>query len=469
MFMPIYLIDQAIRTMSIALDFEPYRINTVEPIRISTRQERRRWLQEVEFNLFRLPAERVMIDLITDSGTGAMSSAQWSAMMRGDESYAGSASYQRLKEVCNDAFGIGNVIPTHQGRVSERLLVETIIGAPHAGRGMIVPNNAHFDTTRRMIEQSGAQAVNVLCMGGEGASVIAPFKGNVDLRQLEELLCERGEDVPFVMVTVTCNSNGGQPVSLENLRGVRKLCNRFGKMLFLDGCRFAENAWLIKEREARERDRGVRQIVREMFDLSDGAAMSARKDGLCNCGGLLLVRDEALYQKACGLCVLTQGFQASYGGVAGRDMEAMAVGVQEAMDESHLSCRVRGIARMEQRLIDAGVPVVRPAGGHAIYLDAEEFCGHLTPGDHPAQSLVCALYEHGGIRASRIGSVLRNERGQLLELVRLAIPRRVYTPAHLDYVVEVIIELRERVSAIKPAKMQVVEVKCGLEAALEIV
>jgi tryptophanase len=368
--------------------FEPYRVKSVEPIRFSTRDERRQWLRDAEHNLFRLHSEQVMIDLITDSGTGAMSSQQWAGIMRGDESYAGSASYHRLVEAARRVTGITNVLPTHQGRFSERLLVESLIGKSPAGAGLIVPNNAHFDTTRHMIEASGAQALNLLCIGGENPTNTSPFKGNIDLRKLEQLLAKRADSVPLVMMTITCNSNGGQPVSLENLRAVRDLCDRYEKLLILDACRFAENAWFIQQRETAERGRSVQSIVRELFDLCDGAVLSARKDVLCNIGGLLLMRDEELHRKASSLCVLTDGFQMTYGSLPGRDLEAIAFGLQEAIDEPTLAARIGAVEELGQSLIAAAVELVKPAGGHALYLDAQAFCPHLSREYHPAHALI---------------------------------------------------------------------------------
>lgn len=441
--------------MTIPIEFEPFRVKTVEPIHLTTREQRRRFLKDADHNLFRLRAEHVMIDLLTDSGTGAMSSQQWAGMMRGDESYAGSSSFHRLSETVQRITGIEFVLPTHQGRVAERLLVESIIGKAPTGNGMIVPNNAHFDTTRCMIEASGAEAYNLLCAEGDDAFNTAPFKGNLDPRKLEQLLepaTGMAGDVPFVMVTVTCNSNGGQPVSLANLRAVREICDRHGKMLILDACRFAENAWFIKQREAGQKDRPIHAIVREMFDLADGAVMSARKDALCNAGGLLLLRDEHFYRKACNLCVLTEGFQMTYGSLPGRDLDAIAVGLQEAMSESYLGGRSHLIARLAQQLAEAGITAVEPVGGHAIFLDAQRFCPHLGRADNPAHALACAIYEHGGIRGTRIGSVLRTRDEQPLDLVRLAIPRRTYTQSHLDYVARVVIDLKRQASTIPAVK-----------------
>jgi len=417
---------------------EPFRIKSVEPIRMSTPAERRRWLEEAGWNLFRLPSERVVIDLLTDSGTGAMSSEQWAGIMRGDESYAGAPSFYRFERAVQELTGFTHVLPTHQGRASERILCELMLGAGGAGRGKVVPNNAHFDTTRANIEHSGAEALDLLVPAGRDPSMKAPFKGELDTCRLESLLAERAADVPFVMVTVTCNSNGGQPVSLANLRAIRATCDRYGKPLILDACRFAENAWLIKQREPGQAGRPVSAIVRDMFDLVDGATISAKKDGLANTGGVLLLRDAALFRRASELLILTEGY-ITYGGLAGRDLEAMAVGFREVVDEDYLRYRLRSVAYLGEKLVAAGVAIVEPPGGHAIYIDASRFCPHLPAEQFPGQAVVCALYELGGVRACEIGSVLRGERADM-ELVRLAIPRRTYTQSHIDYVVEVVLE-----------------------------
>ena len=421
---------------------EPFRIKVVEPIRMTTAEERREYLKAAHYNLFRLPAEQVLIDLLTDSGTGAMSSEQWAAVMRGDESYAGARSFYRFQEALEEVTGFANVLPTHQGRASERILAELLLGAPGQGTGKVVPNNAHFDTTRANFEHSGASAVDLLTPAGRAAGVDEPFKGNMDLGRLEALLTERADDVPLVMVTVTCNSNGGQPVSLENLRGVRALCDRFGKPLFLDACRFAENAWFVREREAGQQERSVREIVRDMFDLADGATISAKKDGLVNMGGVLLLRDPALFEQASNLLILTEGY-VTYGGLSGRDLEAMAVGFREVLDPDYLRYRARSVAYLGDKLHEAGVATVRPAGGHAVYLDAAQFCAHLAPEQLQGQALACALYEAGGIRTCEIGRVMLGEHAPM-ELVRLAFPRRTYTQSHVDYVLEVILELAAR-------------------------
>ena len=421
---------------------EPFRIKSVEPIRMTTPRQRRQYLRQAGYNLFRIPAAHVIIDLLTDSGTGAMSSEQWAGVMRGDESYAGAASYYRFLEVVEQLTGMRNILPTHQGRASERILVEVMIGSGQAGRGRLVPNNAHFDTTRANIEHSGAEAVDLLTLQGASPTHLAPFKGNMDLAKLETLLDERADDVPFVMLTITCNSNGGQPVSLENIRAVRALCDRYGKSLFLDAARFAENAWFIKQREPGRAGQSVSQIVREMFELADGATISAKKDGLVNIGGVLLIRDYALFRQACDLLILTEGF-VTYGGLAGRDLEAMAVGFEEVLDEDYLRYRIRSIQYMGEKLLAGGVSIVQPPGGHAIYIDATDFCPHIPKMQFPGQAVACGLYELGGIRSCEIGSVMMGELA-VMESVRLAVPRRTYTQSHIDYVIEVVLALKTK-------------------------
>jgi tryptophanase len=466
--------------MTIAPDFEPFRPTAIAPVQAitTTPQQRRRFLIEAEHNLFRLRSDQVMIDLLTDSGTGVMSANQWAAMMRGDESYAGSLSYHRLADVVRQVTGMPHMLPVHQGRIAERLLVEAVIGKFPNGAGMIVPNNAHFDTTRSMIESSGAEVVNLIDIRHEGttarthggelsttathgdplhitsclrASVPSClFLGDISPAKLEELLQSRGEDVPFVLMTVTCNSNGGQPVSLDNLRDVREICDRHRKMLILDACRFAENAWFIKQREAASGT--VASIVRKMFDLADGAVMSTRKDALCNVGGLLLLRHEHYYRKACNLCVLTDGFQMTYGTLPGRDLEALAVGLQEAIDEAFLTARIEAVQRLADDFSRGGIGVIQPAGGHAVFIDAEDFCPHLARAENPAHALACAIYHDTGIRCTRIGTILKNHRGEPMEIVRLAIPRRRYTLAQMDYVAASIIDLKTRAHEIQGMK-----------------
>ncbi len=394
----------------------------------------------------------MLIDLLTDSGTSAMSSEQWAGMLRGDESYAGARSWYRFEQVLKDLTGMPHVLPTHQGRASERILFE-LVGGP----GKFIPNNTHFDTTRANVEHSGAVALDLLIPEGAEPRNRHPFKGNLDVSKLQALIAEKGaEHIPVCMVTVTNNSGGGQPVSLANLRAVRDLCHQHGIPLFLDACRFAENAYLIKLREPGQGHRSPRDIAREMFDLADGATISAKKDGLVNIGGVLLFRDHELAARANNLLILTEGF-VTYGGLAGRDLEAMAQGFQEVLHEDYLHYRLRSVEYLGEGLLKGGVQIVEPPGGHAIYVDAKAFCPHLPLEQFPGQSLVCALYSHGGIRAVEIGGVMFGgvdpETGQTrrpaMELVRLAIPRRVYTQSHVDYVIEVIAELYQKRETIR--------------------
>ena len=421
---------------------EPFRIKAVEPIRVTTPDERERIIRDASFNLFKVKADDVVIDLLTDSGTGAMSSRQWAGVMRGDESYAGSSSFFRLQKTVREMTGFEHVLPTHQGRASERILFE-IIG----GDGKIVPSNMHFDTTRANIEHSGARAVDVPLAEAADPRNQHPFKGNMDVAALARLLEDAtAERVPAVMCTVTSNSSGGQPVSFANLREIRGVCDRFGVPMFLDACRFAENAWFIKQREEGQADRSVREIARDMFDLVDGATISAKKDGLVNIGGLLLLRDDALIEQADNLLILTEGY-VTYGGLAGRDLEAMAQGFDEVVDEDYLRYRIRSTQYVGEKLLAAGVSIVEPPGGHAIYIDAGDFCKHLVREQFPGQALAVGLFRHAGIRSCEIGSVMFGGEGHdppPLELVRLAIPRRTYTQSHMDYVVESVAELFEQ-------------------------
>jgi tyrosine phenol-lyase len=435
---------------------EPFRIKMVEPIRLTTRKQREDILQKAYFNPFLIPAEDVLIDLLTDSGTSAMSSEQWAGMLRGDESYAGARSWYRFEKVMKDLTGMPHILPTHQGRASERILFELL-----GGQGMVVPNNSHFDTTRANAEHSGAQAVDLLCEDGKKPRLRHPFKGNLDTTKLDALIKRVGpEHVPLCMITVTNNSGGGQPVSLDNIRQVRFVCDRYKIPLYLDACRFAENAYLIKMREPGQGSRVVKDIAREMFDLADGATISAKKDGLVNIGGVLLMRDEKLAQRANNLLILTEGF-VTYGGLAGRDLEAMAQGFYEVLDEDYLHYRVRSVEYLGEGLLRAGVRIVEPPGGHAIYIDAADFCEHLTANEFPGQALVCALYRQGGIRAVEIGSVMFGKVDPstgvtihpAMQLVRLAIPRRVYTQSHIDYVIETVAEVYTNREAIRGLKI----------------
>jgi tryptophanase len=423
---------------------EPFRIHSVEPLRFLTEDERRAKVREAGYNLFRLHADDVLIDLLTDSGTGAMSRDQWAAIQHGDESYAGSPSWYTFLEAVRELFPFPHVIPTHQGRAAERILFG-VMGGP----GKVVPNNTHFDTTRANVEFTGAEAVDLVIPEGREPQTIHPFKGNMDLGALEALLAERAADVPAVFVTITNNSGGGQPVSLENLRGVRALCDRFGVPLFLDACRFAENAWFIKLREPGQADRAVPDIVREIASLADGMTMSAKKDPLGNIGGWLAVRDDALAERCRNLLILTEGY-VTYGGLAGRDLEAIAQGLRECVDEHYLRYRIRTTEYLAEALDRAGVPLVKPAGGHAVYLDARALLPHVPPLQYPGQSLAVALYEAGGIRACEIGTVMfgrhpdGSEGPAAMDLVRMAIPRRTYTQSHIDYVIEVVAAVAER-------------------------
>lgn len=417
---------------------EPFRIHSVEPIRMTTRDERLRAIDAAGLNLFNLHADDVLVDLLTDSGTGAMSRDQWAAVQHGDESYAGSPSWYVFLAAVQELFPFRHVIPTHQGRAAEKILF-SVIGGP----GKVIPNNTHFDTTRANVEATGAEAVDLVIEEGRHPEVEHPFKGNMDLARLEDFLAARGADVPAVFVTITNNSGGGQPVSLENLRGVRALCDRFGVPLFLDACRFAENAWFIKLREPGQAARSVPEIVREIASLADGMTMSAKKDGLANIGGWLAMRDDALAESCRNLLILTEGFP-TYGGLAGRDLEAIAQGLREVVDEDYLRYRIRSTAYLGDALAADGIPVVRPIGGHAVYLDARALLPQIPPLQYPGQALAVALYVEGGIRGCEIGTVMfgrhpdGSETPAAMDLVRLAIPRRTYTQSHVDYVIEVV-------------------------------
>jgi tryptophanase len=416
---------------------EPFRIKVVEPIRITTPEERRRLLEAAGWNLFGIHADDVIIDLLTDSGTSAMSAEQWGAVMRGDESYAGSPSYYRFEQAVRDLMPFRHVIPTHQGRAAEAILFSIVGGA-----GRIIPSNTHFDTTRGNIEATGAGAVDLVIAEAHDPDALHPFKGNMDLARLEQLLAESGEHVPLVMLTVTNNAGGGQPVSLANIRATAEIAHRHGKPLIVDGCRFAENAWFIKCREAGQAGRSVTDIVRDMFAVADGMTMSAKKDAFANIGGWLALNDDSLAAAARNRLILTEGFP-TYGGLAGRDLEAIAVGLHEIVDEQYLRYRVRTNEYIGEKLTALGVPIVKPVGGHAVFVDARRFLPHIRPLDYPGQALAVALYETGGVRACEIGTVMfglrpdGTEEAAEMDLVRLAMPRRVYTQSHADYLVEV--------------------------------
>ncbi len=416
---------------------EPFRIHSVEPLRMTTEIERRAAIRAAGFNVFSLHAVDVLIDLLTDSGTGAMSRDQWAGIQHGDESYAGSPSWFVFLEAVQELFPLRHVIPTHQGRAAEKIIF-SVIGGP----GKIVPNNTHFDTTRANVEATGAQALDLPIAEALQPENQHPFKGNIDLAALETLLAAQADMVPAVFVTVTNNSGGGQPVSIENLRGARSLCDRFGVPLFLDACRFAENAWFVKQREPGYADRSVVEIVREMASLIDGMTMSAKKDGLANIGGWLAMNDDEQAERCRNLLVLTEGFP-TYGGLAGRDLEAIARGLREVIQDDYLRYRIRSTGYLGDALIAHGVPCLQPIGGHAVYIDARAMLPHIPPLEYPGQSLVVALYEAGGVRACEIGTVMfgrqpdGSERVAPMDLVRLAIPRRTYTQSHIDYVIEV--------------------------------
>jgi tryptophanase len=416
---------------------EPFRIHSVEPLTMTTAAARRAYAKDAGYNLFQLEAQHVLIDLLTDSGTGAMSRDQWAAIQRGDESYAGSPSYFIFRDAVQHLFPFTHVIPVHQGRAAERIIFGVLGGA-----GKVIPSNTHFDTTRANIESTGAEAVDLVIDEANDPASLHPFKGNMDVAKLDALLAERGADVPVVFLTITNNSGGGQPVSLENMREVRRVCDKYGKMLFLDACRFAENAWFIHERENGYGEKDVEDIVREMSACADGMTMSAKKDPMGNIGGWLALNDDDLAQQCRNLVILTEGFP-TYGGLAGRDLEALAQGLKEVVHHDYLRYRITSTAYLGQALTDRGIPVLRPYGGHAIYLDARGWLSHLDPLQYPGQALAVALYEFGGIRSCEIGTVMFGRRPDgsetpaPMDLVRLAIPRRTYTQSHIDYVIEV--------------------------------
>ncbi len=432
---------------------EPFRIKSVEPIYFTTREERVTILEQAFYNPFLIHADQVLIDLLTDSGTSAMSSNQWAGMMQGDESYAGSTSFFHFEKTIQDITGLPLVIPTHQGRAAEKILFSLL-----GGKGKYIVSNTLFDTTRANIEYSGAEGIDLVCEEGKHPSIPAPFKGNMDTVALQKFIQEKGAaQIPLCVITVTNNSGGGQPVSMQNIREVRSICQAHGIPLFIDACRFAENAYFIKQRETGYSDKTIPAIVREMFSYADGCTMSAKKDAFANIGGFLAMHNEALAQQCRNMLIMTEGFP-TYGGLAGRDLEAIAIGLTEVMEEHYLQYRIRSTEYLCNKLIAAGVPVMQPAGGHAIYLDAKEFLPHIPVDQYPGQALVGALYVHGGIRSVEIGSLMFGKYDAdkklvpaQLELVRLAIPRRVYTQSHIDYVAEVIIEVfrdRDRIKGL---------------------
>jgi len=427
---------------------EPFRIKSVEPIRFTTPEQREKILKAAHYNLFLVDADDVLIDLLTDSGTSAMSAAQWGAIMVGDESYAGSRSFHRFEAAVRDIWGLKHVIPTHQGRAAEKILMSLV-----GGVGKAIPSNNHFDTTRANIEFTGAKAVDLVVDEAKNLDSTYPFKGNIDLGKLGAFLDENEGNVPLAMITVTNNTGGGQPVSMENIRAVSAAVRSRGIPFFIDSCRFAENAWFIKQRGPGYSERSPKQIAQEMFSHADGATMSLKKDGFGNIGGFLALNDDALAEQARNLLILTEGFP-TYGGLAGRDLEALAVGLEETLDERYLEYRTATIRYLADKLLAAGVRIVQPPGGHAVYIDAAAFYPQIPACQYPAQALVVELYRRGGIRAVEIGSVMFGKvvNGEEMlasqELVRLALPRRVYTQAHVNYLAEVIIEaFRDRASA----------------------
>ncbi|MBI5463548.1 MAG: tryptophanase [Ignavibacteriales bacterium] len=425
---------------------EPFKIKSVEPIKFTTEEERVRILKRAHYNPFLISAEDVLIDLLTDSGTSAMSAKQWSGIMDGDESYAGSRSFFRFEKKIRDITRFKHIIPTHQGRAAEKILF-SIVG----GKGKSIPNNTHFDTTRANVGFSGAEAVDFLNEQGKHPAVIADFKGNMDVDALETFIKKTGrENIPLCMLTVTNNSGGGQPVSMANIRATKKVLKKYRIPLFLDACRFAENAYFIKRREKGYAHRSILEIVQEMFSYADGCTMSAKKDALVNMGGFLALDDSELAAKCRNLLIVTEGFP-TYGGLAGRDLEAIAQGLEEVLHDDYLHYRIRSVEYLGEKLTKIGVPIVLPPGGHAIYIDAKEFLPHVPIDQYPGQSIVVELFRLGGIRSVEIGSVMFGKYapdGSLIsppmELVRLAIPRRVYTQSHIDYVVEVFSTLGEK-------------------------
>lgn len=434
---------------------EPFRIKSVEPIYFTTKAQRIEILKKAFYNPFLIHADDVLIDLLTDSGTSAMSSAQWSGIMIGDESYAGSKSFFSFEKAIQDITGMPIVIPTHQGRAAEKILF-TVIG----GKGKYIVSNTLFDTTRANIEFSGAEGVDLLCAEGKIPEVPAPFKGNMDVEALEQFIQDKGaRQIPLCLLTVTNNSGGGQPVSMRNIKEVKAVCTRYGIPLFIDACRFAENSYFIKVREREYAAASILSIAQEMFSYADGCTMSAKKDAFANIGGFIALRNEELALKCRNLLIITEGFT-TYGGLAGRDLEAIAIGLKEVLDENYLHYRIRSIEYLAEKLNAAGVPMIRPAGGHAVYLDAKTFLPHIPVEQYPGQALVSALYVEGGIRSVEIGSLMFGKYSadgtlipSMMELVRLAIPRRVYTQSHIDYVAEIIIEVYKNRDKIKGLKI----------------
>lgn len=433
---------------------EPFRIKAVEPILMTTRAEREEFIKEANYNLFKLDSEKVIIDFLTDSGTSSMSARQWGSIMQGDESYAGSPSYYRFKNAVANLMPFKHIIPTHQGRAAEKILFSVI-----GGKGKFIPNNTHFDTTRANIEYTGAVGVDLVIEEGKNPALEHPFKGNINLEGLEAFINEKGvENIPVVMLTVTNNSGGGQPVAMENIRATKEICKKYNIPLFIDACRFAENAYFIKTREQGYANVTIENIVKEMFSYADGCTMSAKKDALVNIGGWLALNSDVWAQQARNLLILTEGFP-TYGGLAGRDLEAIATGLEEVVSEDYLHYRIVSTQYLGNHLLKAGIPIVRPTGGHAIYIDARAMLPHIKPLQYPGQSLAIEMYLHAGIRACEIGTVMfglqpdGTEKEAAMDLVRLAIPRRVYTQSHIDYVIEALTEINANKNKLKGVKI----------------
>jgi tryptophanase len=429
---------------------EPFRIKSVEPIRMTTREERTEILKEANYNLFKIRSDDVVLDFLTDSGTSAMSTAQWAAVMKGDESYACATSYYNFKKAVKKITNYKNVIPTHQGRAAERLLFSVVLK-----KGDIVPNNNHFDTTRANVEFTGAKAVDLVIEEGKKPELDYPFKGNIDIKELENLLEKESGKIPLCMITITNNTGGGQPVSMQNIRETKQLLEKYNIPLFLDAARFAENAYFIKKREKGYENKSVLEIANEMFSYADGCTMSAKKDAFANIGGFLALNDEGVTQKTRNLLILTEGFP-TYGGMAGRDLDAIAVGLEEIVQEDYLKYRLRTVEYTGDKLLEKGISIVRPTGGHALYIDSKAFYPHIPFYEFPGQALCCELYLEGGIRGCEIGTFMfgkKDENGKeiaaAMELVRLAFPRRVYSQAHFDYTAEVIIDCYNKREGIK--------------------
>lgn len=444
-------IEKAYRTV-----IEPFIIKSVQTLRLTSRAEREKYLKEAHYNLFKIQSQHVLIDLLTDSGTGAMSTEQWAALMRGDESYAGSPSFQRFEKSVKDIFGFKYVIPTHQGRAAERILFSTM-----CKKGDVIPNNTHFDTTRANIEYVGAIAEDLVIPEGKDPQKIHPFKGNMDVRKLQRLIEKVGaKKIPLCMLTITNNSGGGQPVSMENVKEVKKVLKQYGIPLYFDAARFAENAYFIKLREGGYQDTSIKEIVREMMSYADGCTMSAKKDGLANIGGFICTNSKTFAEEEKNLLILTEGFP-TYGGLAGRDLEAIAVGLQEVLEEDYLRYRLAEARYLGERLLEIGYPIVQPPGGHAIYVDAKTLLPHIPPNQYPGQALSVELYLAGGIRTVEIGSVMfgkidlktGKETPAEMELVRLALPRRTHTQSHIDYVLEVAKDIYRNRANIKGMKI----------------